>query len=84
MNRHNITIKEAKQLPTGSMIKWLKDNKYYIKADDGVFDVQYAPPLSDTHCECLHGPIEGEPHTIRFCSLPCHTADPDDLYIVEA
>ena len=33
MNRHHITIKEANQLPSGVMIKWLKDNKYYIKAE---------------------------------------------------
>lgn len=76
MNKHNITIAEAKKLPQGSTIKWLKDNKYYRVADDGVFDELSHKPISESQCECLTGT------STRFCAIGCPTIK--DLYIVES
>jgi hypothetical protein len=76
MNKHHITIAEAKKLPVGETIKWLKDNKYYRKAKDGVFDELTFKPISESECECLTG------NSNMFCCMPCPTIK--DLYIVES
>ncbi len=75
MNKRHITIKEAKQLPKGTVILWLKDNKHYRMASDGVFEELDFLPKSVSECGCLNG------NSAHFCFMACFTIK--DLYIVE-
>lgn len=75
MKTQQISQSEANDLPEGTLIKWLKDNKYYRMSCDGDY-VQTAPPTSFCDCPC-HGEGAAMMHAI-----PCCQSDPDTLYMV--